>query len=340
MTTILPPNDLAFFRSIAKTAAVLLVCLRIDEIYPGRAIADYEIADILEADPRTINKQMRSLSASGLMLEQRENKYVVTVLGRNTLMAYRHTSTLSIEETKIYSETHELCAQNVLHDMNDDEAKNVLINESSSIIIERTKCAQYLEATHLLFGSAVSVTDIQDRNPDYALAWIAKAYADRKNPALKNPPGMVYVKLKKNERPPLNWLKDPTKGLPREYLREIGLLEETASDEADDCVVDEEPFPTLADDTVNVRLNNGKSMSPAQAWQSVLGQLQMEMPRSAFDTWVRDTQAVHFENNELKIKAGNSYACKWLEDRLTMTVQRLLVGVLGCEITVQFVEGV
>ena len=32
-------------------------------------------------------------------------------------------------------------------------------------------------------------------------------------------------------------------------------------------------------------------MNVEQAWQSVLGQLQMEMPRASFDTWVRDTQS-------------------------------------------------
>lgn len=337
MTTILPPHDLAVFRSIAKTAAVLLVCLRIDEIYPGRAIADFEIADILEADPRTINKQMRSLSASGLMFEQRENKYVVTVLGRNTLMAYRNAATLSIEETKIYSETPELCAQNVLHDMNDDEAKNVLINESSSIMIERTKCVQYLEATHLLFGSAVSTTDIQDSKPEYALAWIAKAYADRKNPALKNPPGMVYAKLKKQERPPLNWLKDPTKGLPKEYLAEIGLWQETQFDDESD--LDDDPKPICADETVNAQLNDGKSMSAAQAWQSVLGQLQLEMPRHSFDNFVRDTYPVHYEDNVIKIRSANSVVCAWLEDRLLSTVERLLVGILNQHVQVEFIVG-
>lgn len=222
MTTILPPNDLAFFRAIAKTAAVLLVCLRIDELYPGRAIADFEIADILEADPRTINKQMRSLSASGLMLEQRENKYVVTVLGRNTLMAYRHTSHLSIEEIKFYSETPEICAQNVLLDKIED-AKNVLIIESSSISLDDAKFAQYLEATHLLFdGKSVAQSGLEKHNPEYALAWIAKAYNDRTNPNLRSPAGMIYSKLKNNERPPLNWLKNPTQGLPKDYLDVIG----------------------------------------------------------------------------------------------------------------------
>ena len=36
-------------------------------------------------------------------------------------------------------------------------------------------------------------------------------------------------------------------------------------------------------------------MNAEQAWQSVLGQLQMEMPRASFDTWVRDTRPVLYE---------------------------------------------
>lgn len=339
MTTLLSSNDLAFFRSIAKTAAVLLVCLRIDEIYPGRAIADFEISDILEQDPRTINKQMRSLSASGLMLEQRENKYVVTVLGRNTFFAYRQETTLSIEETKITSATPVLRAQNVPHDMNDDESLIINDYESSSIIERNTKCAKYLEATGVLFGTPVSQTGLAtNRNPDWVMAWISKAYQDRRN--LTNPCGMIYSKLKKNERPPQYLLQNPIAGLPDEFLVAAGLLEETASDEAEESSADKEPFPTLADDTVNVRLNDGNSMSAAQAWQSVLGQLQMEMPRSSFDTWVRDTKAVHFEQDTLSIGVVNSYARDWLENRLQSTVERLLVGILNRQVVVEFVVAV
>ena len=33
-------------------------------------------------------------------------------------------------------------------------------------------------------------------------------------------------------------------------------------------------------------------MDAEQAWQAVIGQLQMEMPRASFDTWVRDTRFV------------------------------------------------
>ena len=36
-------------------------------------------------------------------------------------------------------------------------------------------------------------------------------------------------------------------------------------------------------------------MEAEQAWQSALGQLQMEMPKASFDTWVRDTSLVAYE---------------------------------------------
>jgi len=65
-------------------------------------------------------------------------------------------------------------------------------------------------------------------------------------------------------------------------------------------------------------------MDASQAWQSVLGQLRMEMPRASFDTWVRDTEAVSLEDGKLTISARNDYARDWLESRLQSTVSRLL----------------
>lgn len=80
-------------------------------------------------------------------------------------------------------------------------------------------------------------------------------------------------------------------------------------------------------------------MNPEQAWQSVLGQLQMEMPKASFDTWVRDTEVVSFEHDILTIRTRNQYARDWLESRLTSAVQRLLIGILNQSVSVQFVVG-
>lgn len=78
-------------------------------------------------------------------------------------------------------------------------------------------------------------------------------------------------------------------------------------------------------------------MNAVQAWQSVLGQLQMEMPRASFDTWVRDTRPVSYEDNVLTVAVRNAYARDWLENRLLDKISRLLVGILVQEVDVRFV---
>ncbi|HSL41853.1 MAG TPA: chromosomal replication initiator protein DnaA [Anaerolineales bacterium] len=77
-------------------------------------------------------------------------------------------------------------------------------------------------------------------------------------------------------------------------------------------------------------------MNAEQAWQSVLGQLQMEMPRASFDTWVRDTKPVSYKDGTLTIGVRNAYARDWLESRLASTVSRLLVGIMNASVAVNF----
>lgn len=78
-------------------------------------------------------------------------------------------------------------------------------------------------------------------------------------------------------------------------------------------------------------------MNGEQAWQTVLAQLQMEMPRASFDTWVRDTRPVSHENGVLTVGVRNAYARDWLESRLASTVNRLLIGILNSNASVMFV---
>src|SRR5215210_4271981 len=78
-------------------------------------------------------------------------------------------------------------------------------------------------------------------------------------------------------------------------------------------------------------------MNAEQAWQSVLGQLQMEMPRASFDTWVRDTKPLSYQDGTLTIGVRNAYARDWLESRLASTVSRLLVGIMNASVAVSFI---
>ena len=80
-------------------------------------------------------------------------------------------------------------------------------------------------------------------------------------------------------------------------------------------------------------------MDIQQAWSSVLAQLQMDMPRASFETWVLGTEAHTLEKDVLIVSTRNAYARDWLESRLTSTVQRLLVGILNQSVSVQFIVG-
>jgi len=79
------------------------------------------------------------------------------------------------------------------------------------------------------------------------------------------------------------------------------------------------------------------TLSPEQAWQSALGQLQMEMPKASFDTWVRDTRLVSYEDGLFFVGVRNDYTREWLESRLTSTVTRLLMGIMNRGVSVAFV---
>jgi chromosomal replication initiator protein len=78
-------------------------------------------------------------------------------------------------------------------------------------------------------------------------------------------------------------------------------------------------------------------MNAEQAWQSVLGQLQMEMPRASFDTWVKDTQPVSYKDSTLTISVRNAYARDWLENRLAGTINRLLADIFQSNVDVRFI---
>jgi chromosomal replication initiator protein len=78
-------------------------------------------------------------------------------------------------------------------------------------------------------------------------------------------------------------------------------------------------------------------MNIDQAWHSVLSQLQTEMPKASFDTWVGDTRALALDNGALTVGVPNAYARDWLESRLASTVSRLLVGILDSNVAVNFV---
>jgi hypothetical protein len=76
---------------------------------------------------------------------------------------------------------------------------------------------------------------------------------------------------------------------------------------------------------------------PEKAWQAALANLQMDMSRAAFETWVKPACLEDFNNDTFVISCMNSYGRDWLADRLTSTLERFLCGVMNREIKVRFI---
>lgn len=84
-----------------------------------------------------------------------------------------------------------------------------------------------------------------------------------------------------------------------------------------------------------------KPLAPnaAHIWQAALGELQLQMTKATFDTWVKPTFALALdaEKNILVVGVRNAYAKQWLENRLYGMIERTLNHVLGQPAEIRFV---
>lgn len=78
-------------------------------------------------------------------------------------------------------------------------------------------------------------------------------------------------------------------------------------------------------------------MKPEKVWQTALGELQLQMTKATFDTWVKQTHVLAYEDGTFIIGVQNGYAKDWLENRLHGTIQRTLTSILNRSTEVRFV---
>jgi chromosomal replication initiator protein len=80
--------------------------------------------------------------------------------------------------------------------------------------------------------------------------------------------------------------------------------------------------------------------NPHKIWQAALGELELQMTRATYNTWIRPVSAVSYDHDTFVLGTPNAYIKDWLENRLYAPIQRTLSGILGREITVQIIVSV
>jgi chromosomal replication initiator protein len=78
-------------------------------------------------------------------------------------------------------------------------------------------------------------------------------------------------------------------------------------------------------------------MKSNEVWQAALGELQLQMTRDTFSTWLEPTHVLAYEDGNLIIGVENGYVKDWLSNRLAGTIQRTVSSIVGRTIEVTFV---
>jgi len=77
-------------------------------------------------------------------------------------------------------------------------------------------------------------------------------------------------------------------------------------------------------------------MSATEIWEAVLGELQLQLTRTNYDTWLRETVGLSYEANQFVVGVPSPFAIEWLEKRLHSLIKKTLMGITGEDLDVRF----
>lgn len=183
------------------------------------------------------------------------------------------------------------------------------------------------------------------------LGWVAYAYDKRTS--FHSPVGLIYSKLKADERPPVAYLRGYLDYLPDEFRDAIGLFEKACprcetvfqkfgeyQQHYEKCMTTF--YPELESDPADDMTENEPDETISEhilaCWETVLSGLERSMPKAQYNSWVRGTIPMHFSDGTMRIAAGSAYAREWLQSRLQDTLDRSLTDVMRANVRVVIVS--
>ena len=76
-------------------------------------------------------------------------------------------------------------------------------------------------------------------------------------------------------------------------------------------------------------MNENKNKKAQEIWQAVLGKIEMKVPKASFQTWLKDTSGVAFDeqNSTINVKVNSSFTAQYLQERMAGIIERELNNV-------------
>ncbi len=76
--------------------------------------------------------------------------------------------------------------------------------------------------------------------------------------------------------------------------------------------------------------------SAKDIWNAALGQLELELPRATFETWLKQTEGIGFNGTDLLVEVASVFTIAWLEQRMYQTILRALRQSSGQPLDIRF----
>jgi DnaA N-terminal domain/IclR helix-turn-helix domain len=161
----------------------------------------------------------------------------------------------------------------------------------------------------------------QDIDPLWVRAWHLWARHPHRQ-SLTNPVGNIILKLESGEQPPGEFLRAAEEQIRlHEWMREQEEHEAQNPEEDDSYEPDPKSVPLEA----------------LRIWADSLSELQLQMTRATFDTWLRGSQVVEADDGCLTIAVRHASAVDWLQNRLLPVIQRTVAKHAGGDVQIKFV---
>ena len=76
--------------------------------------------------------------------------------------------------------------------------------------------------------------------------------------------------------------------------------------------------------------------SAQDLWELALAELQVQVTRPNYETWLKDTVGLRFDNGFFVVGAPNDFATEWLSTKLRPLIAKTLTGIIGHPVDVTF----
>ena len=79
--------------------------------------------------------------------------------------------------------------------------------------------------------------------------------------------------------------------------------------------------------------------TPQEMWNAVLGELQLQVPKPSYETWLRGTTGMAVSDEALVVQTPNAFVSEMLDTRMYSLISRCLEGITGDPLEIRFEVG-